>query len=200
MKLINVAEAARIIRSGGVVVIATETFYALAADPFNPHACAKIYEIKGRDDSKPLPLIAPDVNTVMKLIESPTKPERRLMERLWPGSVTLLLAPGISVPAYIMGKDRKVAVRVPPDCPCRELALALDSMVTATSANASGAAPAVAITEIDAGILDAADAVVDTGPTPGGLPSTLVMMLNARPLVIREGAVSAREIFTALNE
>ena len=111
--------AADLVRCGGVVLIATETFYALAADPFQDESLRRILAIKVRDEGKPLPLIASDRAAVGKIIAQPEASVQRLMDRFWPGSLTVVLETTRAVPDALIGPSGKIGVRIPPPCPAR---------------------------------------------------------------------------------
>lgn len=182
-------KAAQVIRTGGVVVVPTETFYALAADPFRIAAVQRIYEIKRRSESKPLPLIASDMDTVLRAVADPEPVTLMLMRKLWPGSLTLLLEPAIPVNPCIASLTGKIGVRVPPNSAARTLALLARGWITATSANLSGDPNPREIAMIAQSVIGAADMVIDVGPTPGGLPSTVVEPEHGSFRLIRAGAV-----------
>lgn len=183
-------KASQAIKCGGVVVVATETFYAIAADPLDAVAVEKVFRIKGRPISKPLPLIASDVGTVMRHLIHPHPRLLWLISHFWPGSVAMVLAVDIQMADGIMNNEGKIAVRVPPACPARRVAALADGWITATSANVSGDAPPDCISLVSDAILAGADMVLDTGPTPGGMPSTIIEVLDDGDCrVLREGIV-----------
>jgi L-threonylcarbamoyladenylate synthase len=190
--------AGEIIRSGGVAIIPTETFYALAADPFQEEAVLRIFRIKFRDEKKPLPLIASDRWVVESLAPHPGLLARELMARFWPGSLTILLDPAVEIPKWLRGPGGKVGVRVPPDCPARALAAQAGGWITATSANLSGGPEPQEIALIARKVLDAVDMVIDLGPTPGGKPSTVVEPLDSSVRIIRHGAIEDSVLLAAV--
>ena len=186
--------AARIVRSGGVVIVPTETFYALAADPFQEHAVRRIFEIKSRPETIPLPLISARRAVVDKMIPSVCHTAEELMNLFWPGSLTILLEPTFQFSRLVIGPTGKVGVRVPPDCPAKQLAELAGGWITATSANRSGEPSPDRVTRISAPVLDAVDLVVDSGRSPGGKPSTVVEPLADGLRFVREGAISRKVI------
>ncbi|MEW6350867.1 MAG: L-threonylcarbamoyladenylate synthase [Thermodesulfobacteriota bacterium] len=181
--------AAHIVKHGGVVIVPTETFYALAADPFRVTALQRIYEIKGRPDFKPLPLIACDKETVLAAVVEPGPLSHNLMETFWPGSLTILLKPAFSGNPFIAGPSGKIGIRVPPDCAARTLARLAGGWITATSANLSGDPNPREVSMIAGAVVRAVDMVLDLGPTPGGLPSTVVEPVGCSFRIVRAGAV-----------
>lgn len=189
-------ESARVVRSGGIVIVPTETFYALAADPFQEGAVRRIFALKGRPFVKPLPLIAAARETVRQVVTEASPLAEALMDRFWPGSLTILLSPSVRVPKMLAGPDGKIGVRVPPRCPARDLAELCGGWLTATSANLSDEPNASVIDQIAPALRDAVDLVMDLGPSPGGEPSTVVEPLADGVRIIREGAISRRDLST----
>jgi len=181
--------AAEIVRSGGVVIVPTETFYGLAADPFQEEAVRRVFRIKNRDEQKPLPLIASDRSVVEDLTGPPDTRVRELMARFWPGSLTILLRPKKPLPALLMNQHGQIGVRLPPTCPARALAARAGGFITATSANLTGDPDPSEVSMISPQVLEAVDIVIDLGPTPGGKPSTVVEPAGAELRIIRDGAI-----------
>lgn len=187
----------KIIRSGGVAILPTETFYALAADPWNEDAVRRIFRIKARPHDKPLPLIAADRQCVERVIVPPGPEVIGLMDEFWPGSLTILVTPSRPVTRLLTDPAGRIGVRVPPICPARLVAERVGGWLTATSANRSGEPDADEVSKIARTVRDAVDLVVDLGRTPGGLPSTVVMWSGGQLRIIREGAVSADRLTAA---
>jgi L-threonylcarbamoyladenylate synthase len=181
--------AAEIIRSGGVVIVPTETFYGLAADPFQEEAVRRVFRIKRRDERKPLPLIASDRSAVDGLIEQPDARVRELMARFWPGSLTILLRPRRALSNLLTNQDGLIGVRLPPTCPARALAAKVGGLITATSANLTGDPDPSEVSMISPQVLEAVDLVIDLGPTPGGKPSTVVEPAGSELRIVRDGAI-----------
>lgn len=194
-------EAELVLRSGGLVIVPTETFYALAADPLRESAVQNIFRIKGRNAAKPLPLIAAAAATVKDLIVREEKGfSEALMERFWPGSLTILMEPSRDFSHLLTGQEGKIGVRVPPWCPARILAARAGGLITATSANLSGHPDPVDVSAIAPEVLEAVDMVMDLGPAPGGRPSTVVEPVKGGFRVLREGAIPESAIREAYEQ
>lgn len=193
-------KAGDVIRSGGVIIVPTETFYGLAADPFNDEAVRKIFAIKSRPITSPLPLVASDRTIVEKCLISDDPRIGILMDRFWPGSLTLVLQLSARFSKPILGASGKVGVRVPPDSAARKLAESAGGFITATSANFSGDPPPEDVGKIPEALLSLVDLVIDLGPTPGGKPSTVIEIDRGVLKVIREGAIPVDRIRTVLDE
>jgi len=193
--------AERILRAGGIVIAPTETFYALVADPFQENAVRQIFSVKARDENKPLPLIAADVTTVKNLIQADQRLAHSMMERFWPGSLTILMEPSRTFSRLLTGSRGKIGIRVPPWCPARILATRTSGLITATSANLSGDPDPVGVASISPLVCGSVDLVLDLGPAPGGRPSTVVELINRGFRIVREGAIpeSAIRAFVEQN-
>lgn len=196
----KIEKAAEAIRSGGTVVIGTETFYALAADPFRNDAVEKIFLLKRRPFLKTLPLIAANPDLVMSMAPNLSEYAEILIKSFWPGSLTILLKVSNGFSKYVRNDSGQIAVRVPPKCPARDLAFVVGGWITSTSVNLSGASPAQTVSGIPVDIIETVDVVVDTGPCPGGLPSTVIDISGYEPRVLRTGAISLEEIMERLGK
>ena len=187
------------IRDGGVVAIPTDTLYGLAADPFNSSAVKRVFEAKRRPDAQPLLLVAESVAQVARQIGSLTADATRLAERFWPGPLTLLLAaPPTLAPGVTAGSDR-IGVRVPAHEVPRALCRATARLLTATSANVSGAPPPSDPDVVERAMGGSIDVLLDAGATPGGSPSTLVDVTEGEPHLVRAGAVPWEEVRACLR-
>jgi L-threonylcarbamoyladenylate synthase len=192
------ARAADILLSGGLVVFPTDTLYGVAADPRHAGGVARVYHAKGRSAAQALPLIAGDLAQVEALATTLPAATRRLAGRFWPGPLTLVVDAAPTIVPGVHGGTGSVAVRVPNHAVARALALRLGFPVVATSANRSGS-PASCVAEVAAAALDGdVDLVLDSGPTPGGEPSTVVDARGGVPTLIRAGAIPFSLVLEAL--
>jgi len=194
------AQAAEIVRRGGVVVFPTDTLYGLAADPENSEAVHLVFRLKHRHASEALPLVAGSLEQVEASGVSMTRLARRLAEKFWPGPVTMVMAAGRRLGPVADAAAGTVAVRVPAHDVARGLALAVGSLVTATSSNVSGRPPSSTADEAVSGLGPGVGGVVDAGPTRGGPPSTIVDVRGERPVLLRDGAVPFARVVAALEE
>lgn len=170
---------------GGVAAIPTETFYALAADPRSERGVGRIFEIKGRDDGKPLLTLFSDRSQLVALgvAADPAAPDRFF--RIWPAPLTVVLP--LTAPIAASRSAPALAVRMPADAALRELLSAVGAL-TGTSANRSGR-PALDDPDDVAEQFGAElDLLIDGGQTPGGEPTTLVDATQEPPVVLRLGA------------
>ncbi len=171
--------------SGGIVVIPTDTVYGLAAHPACAASVARLGTIKGRPTGKPIALLAADADAVRRsgAVFPPTA--KRLAERFWPGALTLVLDCGGVSEGF----------RVPDHPFCRDLLAACGGLLRVTSANLSGAQPAVSAAQALADIGLEADLVVDDGLSPGGVASSVVRVTVDAVSLLREGAIAADLIY-----
>ncbi len=195
-----IEEAATWIRDGGVIAIPTDTLYGIAADPFNPRAVARIFEVKGRDADQALPLVAADLAQVVRQIGPLTESARRLVTRFWPGPLTLLAPAPPRLADGVTGGTGRVGVRVPAFAVTRAVCAAVGHPITATSANISGQAPPADPDLVERSLGDRLDYLLDTGCTPGGLPSTIVDVTGDAPRLVRGGAISWDDISACLQQ
>lgn len=195
---VALGEAAAVIRRGGVVVFPTDTLYGLAADPRDSRAVQRVFAIKRRETGEPLPLIAASLAAAAG-VGRLTPLARRLAAAFWPGALTLVVEDaGVVVPAVHAGTCA-VAVRVPASTVAAGLARMAGGVITSTSANRSGApAPASAL-EAEKALGLEPDGLVDGGPAPGGLPSTVVDARGTAPVLVRAGTVAYARILAVME-
>lgn len=188
--LVALAEAAKILRGGGLVAFPTETVYGLGADATNPDAIARLNRVKGRPPEKPYSLHLHSAAQVQALVSSVPPLAQRLMERFWPGPLTIVM------PA---NDGRTVGFRLPNHPVAHAFLNACDVPVAAPSANRSGSPPPTDAQEVLAALNGDVDCVLDSGPTTLGRESTVVEIIGKRLEIHREGAISKDAIFAAVH-
>ena len=190
-------EAARYLREGRVVAFPTDTLYGLAVDPRDPAAVRRLFALKGREEASPLPLIASSVEQADRAgALGPLA--RRIAARWWPGPLTIVVDARAGLARETLAGRSSVGVRVPNHPIARALADAFGFCITSTSANQSGASPALTADEV-LRQLPAVDVVIDGGPAPGGPPSTIVRVLEERMTLVRDGAVAWKRVLESLQ-
>jgi L-threonylcarbamoyladenylate synthase len=183
-----------IVAAGGVIAYPTETFYGLGADAGNSQAVQKLFAIKGRPWNQPiLVLIAETEDARAWAAEIPPQAVD-LMNRCWPGPLTLVFKARHDVPAELTGGTGTVGLRVPGSTLTRDLLRAVGCALTGTSANRTGRPSLRTAEETEAAIGGFVDLIIDGGETAGGKPSTIVDMSSGVPRLIREGALPFRAI------
>jgi len=195
----KLAEAVHILRGGGVVGFPTETFYGLGADARNEAAVEKIFRIKGRDFRNPIALIVADEREVIPLVEEIPATAKILMQRFWPGPLTLIFRAAPSISSRLTGSTGKIGIRVSSHPIARFLAAGLAGPLTATSANLSGGPECSSADAVIRTLGDLPDAVIDGGPTPGGSGSTILDVTVSPPRILREGVIPGGLIRDSLH-
>jgi L-threonylcarbamoyladenylate synthase len=193
------AKAAEVIRSGGLVVMPTDTLYGIAVDPFDEKAVERVFKAKGRSADQPLPLVAGNEAQIVAQLGPLPVEARTLASSFWPGPLTLLLPSPASLAAGVTAGSARVGVRVPAHAVTRGLCLASRSLLTATSANPSGQPAVDNADQIAASVRAHVDMLLDAGPTPGGLPSTVVDVTGPELRLVRAGAISWEAIQECLR-
>jgi tRNA threonylcarbamoyl adenosine modification protein (Sua5/YciO/YrdC/YwlC family) len=190
-------EAVRALREGQVVGIPTDTVYGLAADPFRPGASDRVFEAKRRPRDVDLPVLVRDRDQALGLATAVPDVALALMERFWPGALTLVIPRRPDLPADLGDDELTVGVR----CPDHPVPLALCQAVgplATTSANLHGQPTSVTAQEVADVFGDAVAVVVDGGRCEGS-PSTVVDCTGVEPKLLREGRVPWREVLAATS-
>ncbi len=181
--------AAEALRRGELVAFPTETFYGLGAAALDPVAVRRVFEVKGRPESRPL-LVLVDSEAMVEAVAAEVPPAARaLMARHWPGPLTLVLRARPVVPVEVHAGTGTIGVRLSPHPVATGLVRALGAPLTAPSANLTGAPPPTEAEAVRRAFDGRIAVVLDAGPTAGGLPSTVLDVTVDPPRVIRAGAV-----------
>jgi len=181
----KIKKTASVLKKGGLVAFPTETVYGLGANLLDKRAIKKVYEIKERPRNKPLTIHVADTTIVEKMVgRIPLKAER-LIDKYWPGPLTIILKD-------MSGK--KIGFRMPDNKIASLLIKKAGVPVVAPSANISGNQPPTSAKEVLRDLDGKIDIVIDGGKTKIGIESTVVDMTGRRPKILREGAISKSEI------
>jgi L-threonylcarbamoyladenylate synthase len=185
----TLAEAVAALKSGGLVVYPSDTVYGLGAAASDERAVERVFVVKGRDAGKALSLLLADAADLEPLCAEVPLLARVLADRYWPGPLTLVLRRSLAFESAALGGSDTVAVRVPDHPFLRELIRALGEPITGTSANRSGRPACRSAQEANRELGDAADLIIDGGPSGAGSESTVVDVTSGLPAVVREGAI-----------
>jgi L-threonylcarbamoyladenylate synthase len=203
------AEVIASLRAGGAVIFPTDTLYGLGVDPCSETGLTRLFAAKGRDRGKPIPLLLSDREQVDRWARHVPPAAARLMDRFWPGALTLVLPADPGVHPAVTGGGDTVGLRVPDHPVPRALAAGLSGAITGTSANRSGnPGEWVSPEEIVREFTGAVDWVLwggklagdsrreGDGDSPG---STVVRMIDDHPVLLREGVLPFRDIIEFLQ-
>lgn len=179
-----------------MIAFRTDTFYGLGADPFNSVAVARIRELKGREDDKPILLLISDLEQINRLIVARTEQFNRIASRFWPGPLTIVGQANTDLPEGITAGAGTVGVRLPAVESVRQLVRECGGVLTATSANPAGREPARTAQEVANYFPEGLDLIIDDGEVTVTAPSTVVDATTSPPRVVREGAIPASLILT----
>ncbi|MGA6826295.1 L-threonylcarbamoyladenylate synthase [Nitrospira sp. NS4] len=182
--------AAGVIRNGGLVAFPTETVYGLGCDALNPDAVTRIFEAKQRPSFDPLIVHIADRSALETLIPLLSTRERRLMEAFWPGPLTLVLPKHARVPDLVTAGLPTVAVRMPSHPVAQTLIREAGVPIAAPSANPFGYVSPTCAQHVVDGLGDRVDLILDGGPCPIGVESTIVSMGGTWPELLRPGSIT----------
>ncbi len=191
--------AKSVIARGGVMAFLTDTFYGLGADPFNRGALQRINALKGREEGKPILVVLSDRAEAERFILSRSELFEAVSRKHWPGALTLVVKARREVPEELTGGSGTVGLRLPFDESVRELVRSCGGALTATSANPAGEEPARTAAEVDGYFPQLLDLIVDAGVAQSLAPSTVLDTSGPVPRLIREGALSARQLQETLR-
>ncbi len=189
-----IAQAAEIIRDGGLVAFPTETVYGLGADASNPVAVARIFEVKKRPSIDPLIVHVADFHTARSLGVFPDPLSDTLMSRFWPGPLTLVVPRISKVPLIVTAGLETVALRMPNHSAALELIRKSGRAIAAPSANPFGYVSPTAAQHVADQLADKVDLILDGGPCPVGVESTILSLAGPAPQILRAGGVTAEEL------
>jgi L-threonylcarbamoyladenylate synthase len=199
----DVAQAAKLLARGEVVAFPTETVYGLGADATNDAAVAEIFALKGRPADHPLIVHVPSPAAVSRWAAEVPRAARSLMDRFWPGPLTLILRKSPQVPRAVTGGQESVGLRCPAHPLARELLREFERIgsgaIAAPSANRFGHVSPTRAAHVRDEFGDAVP-ILDGGDCEVGLESTIVDLSREAPVLLRPGAISRAQLTEALGE
>lgn len=198
--LIQVERAVEIIKKGGIVAFPTDTVYGLGGDVFSVPAAERIYRVKQRSMNMPLPVLLADAAGLADVAADIPEMARCLIERFWPGGLTLVLTKKKSLPDIVTAGGDKVAVRVPDHPVPISLIRGSGSPIIGTSANISHEPNPLTAWEVEKQLGGQVDMIIDAGRCPGEAESTVVDVTGKSPLILRRGIISEEEIEKACRK
>ena len=194
-----VAEAASVLRGGGLVAFPTETVYGLGANALDASAVARIFAAKGRPAHNPLIVhVAEAIEARWVAVDWPDA-AARLAERFWPGPLTLVLPKQPTVPDVVTAGGPTVAVRMPAHPVARALIQAAGVPLAAPSANRSTELSPTRAEHVLRGLAGRIDMLLDAGPTAGGIESTVLDLTSSPPRLLRPGLIGLAELASVIG-
>lgn len=193
-------EASEIIRRGGLVAFPTETVYGLGANGLNEEAAAKIYVAKGRPSDNPLILHIAEAGQLEGVVKSVPEDAKRLMQKYWPGPLTMVFEKADSVPYGTTGGLETVAVRMPNHIVARRFIQASNVPIAAPSANLSGRPSPTKASHVAEDLFGKIDLILDGGMVGIGLESTIVDVTVTPPMILRPGYITQEMLTETLKE
>jgi L-threonylcarbamoyladenylate synthase len=196
----QVEKAVAILRNGGIIAYPTDTIYGLGADIYNDTAVKRVFTAKNRPLDLPLPVLIGDIEQLEELVANQTSVSRALMKRFWPGGLTIIFnkTPGLRSLAPA-GSD-KIGVRMPDHEVARLIIRKLGRPMAGTSANLHTGKVTLTADEVKDQLGSRVDYIIDAGPCPGGIESTIVDVTLDPPAVVRQGAIPENEITAVFRE
>ena len=188
----------RVLGESGLIALPTESFYGLAVAPFDEQALAKLWQIKGRSQGKPILVLIGDRSQLEPFVRSVPRAADVLINAFWPGPLTIVFAAAHGLSNAVTAGTGSVGIRLSAWQPLIDL-LRRVGPVTGTSANREGMPPPRTAEEVQDSLGDAVDLIVDAGPTAGGPPSTVIDVRG--PIrIIRNGTIERAVIAARLAD
>ena len=191
--------AAGWLNRGAVIAIPTDTLYALAADPVNLAAIDQIFRVKGRPESRALPILISSLIQAQFLSANLPDNFFRLAEACWPGPLTVVVDASNRLPLKVTANTRRIALRWPKSKIVVDLIAELGVPLTGTSANLSGSPTCASGVDVFTQLGDRLPLILDAGETNDSLPSTIVELKGDHWCIGRQGAVPTEQIREALE-
>jgi len=190
----------RLLNSGGIIGYPTETVYGLGGNAEDPEVIEGIYRLKKRDSQRPFLVLVAGQEHIHPFVTSISKEAEILMNRFWPGPLTLVFDASPFLPESLIGKKGKVAMRVSSDPVCRVLLEKYQKPFISTSANPSGMEPARSAAEVLEFFSGKIDLILDGGMRMTGIPSTILDISGETPRFLRKGSIRKETIESVMGE
>ena len=197
-----IAQAAEVLKKGGLVAFPTETVYGLGADVFNLEAINRLFQAKGRLFTNPLPIQIAEINQLETLVPSIPQKARELIQRFWPGPLTLVFPRSERVSPLVTAGKNTVGIRIPRNEVALALLRAFGGPLAVPSANpsASGSRSNTTGEQVVQDFKGKIDLILDAGSTEIGMESTVLDISTQPPAILRLGAITAEQLKEVLGE
>lgn len=195
-----IRHAAEIIKEGGIVAFPTETVYGLGANAFNSLAVARVFEVKGRPSFDPLIIHVAHPEELEKLVKEIPSPAQKLIARVWPGPLTVVLLKKEEVPDIVTAGLPSVAVRMPRHPMTLDLIDQAGCPIVGPSANLFGYLSPTTAEHVRSQLGDEIDFILDGGPCEVGVESTILSFFEEGPRLLRPGGVPLEEVESVIGK
>lgn len=187
-------EVANILKNGGIVVFPTETVYGIGVNGLDENAIKKLYKVKQRSLDKPISLLVSNMEMIEKVAKDITDIEYKIMEKFFPGPLTIILKKQDCVPDILTANQEYVGIRMPSGEQARMLVEYAGVPLATSSANISNKPSGTNIKSIIDDFKGKVDCFIDGGESDLGIASTIVKVVNNVPYILREGSISKEKI------
>jgi L-threonylcarbamoyladenylate synthase len=195
----DVQRCATAVRQGSVILYPTDTIYGLGCDALRQQSVERVYRIKRREETKPMLVLVNSIEMALSLIDNAHSAVSDIMNRCWPGPLTLLCTPRAGKYEWLAVGSGKIGVRFPRHDFCCELIRLSAVPLLSTSANLSGKEYTGDIRQLKDEFVPLVDLVVDAGELPASPPSTVVDVTGEIPEIVREGAFPRSELLKVIG-
>lgn len=192
-------EISQIIKKGGIVVFPTETVYGIGTNGLNIESISRLYKVKQRPINKPISLLVSSIEMVNMVAKDITDMEYKLMNKFFPGPLTIILKKKSIVPDNLTNNTDTVGIRMPDNIIAKKLIEYSNAPIATSSANISGKTSGTDINNIIEDFKDKVDYYIDGGKSKLGIGSTIVKIEGSYPIILREGSISKEQIIECLK-
>jgi len=192
--------ARRLIREGEVVAFPTDTVYGLGADAFSRFGVTQLFTVKQRPKTKAIPVFIAQLSDLNLVAQQVPNEAWLFLEQFWPGALTVVLPKNPQLIPEVTGGTDTVAVRIPDYDICLQLVTAVGKPLAVTSANLSGQPTPKTAQAVAEQLGETVPLIIDDGPSPSDLPSTIVDFTQTPPKILRQGALSFEMLQAALPD
>jgi len=197
--LVQVKKCADVLRAGGIAAYPTDTVYGLGADVYNNGAVKKIFIAKQRPLNLPLPVLIADISQLKELATDIPPLAKKLMAKFWPGALTIVFNKAPAFNSLVLAGSGKVALRMPNHSVTLMLIHEAGHPIVGTSANLHNLPAVLTAAEVRKQLGTELDFILDGGPCPGGIESTIVDVTGDKPSILRKGAIPEKDLLDLLN-
>ena len=183
-----------ILKNGGIVIFPTETVYGIGANAFIEDSVKKIYEIKNRPNEKPVSILVSNIDEISKYAIISNDIERKIINKFMPGPITIILKKKNGVFDYVSSGKDTIGVRIPDNNIILEILKKFNLPIVAPSANISGMPSGIDANEILKDFNGKVDICIDGGKAKLGEGSTIVQVIDNKPVILRQGKITLNEI------